>query len=64
MEEKLPKYFSGELEQSDISKLLNEVGNDELLQKEFVGMQNVHALIQLPQLPNDEQEGRRGFQLS
>jgi transmembrane sensor len=63
MEEKLPKYFSGELEQSDISKLLNEVGNDELLQKEFVGMQNVHALIQLPQLPNDEQEGRRGFQL-
>jgi transmembrane sensor len=63
MEEKLPKYFSGELEQSDISKLLNEVGNDELLQKEFVGMQNVHALMQLPQLPNDEQEGRRGFQL-
>ena len=63
MDERLPKYFSGELGQSDISDLFNELRTNELLREEFVRMQNAHALTHLSKLSKNELEGRRSFQL-
>jgi len=63
MEEKLPKYFSGELGQSDTSELFNELKTDELLQEEFVRMQNIYALTHLSKFSTNESEGRKSFQV-
>ena len=63
MDERLPKYFSGELGQSDISDLFNELRTNELLREEFVRMQNAHALTHLSKLSKNESEGRRSYQL-
>lgn len=62
MEEKLLKYFSGELGQSDTSELFNELKTDELLQEEFVRMQNIYALTHLSKFSTNESEGRRSYQ--
>ena len=59
MEEKLPKYFSGELGQSDTSELFNELKTNELLREEFVRMQNTYALTHLSKFSKNESEGRR-----
>ena len=63
MDERLAKYFSGELGQSDISDLFNELRTNELLREEFVRMQNAHALTHLSKLSKNESEGRRSFQV-
>jgi ferric-dicitrate binding protein FerR (iron transport regulator) len=63
MDERLPKYFSGELGQSDISELFNELKTNELLREEFVRMQNAYALTHLSKLSKNEAEGKRSFQL-
>jgi len=63
MDERLPKYFSGELGQSDISDLFNELKTNELLREEFVRMQNAYALTHLSKLSKNESEGKRSFQL-
>lgn len=63
MDERLPKYFSGELGQSDISELFNELKKNELLREEFVRMQNAYALTHLSKLSKNESEGKRSFQL-
>lgn len=62
MEEKLPKYFSGELEQSDTAELFNELEKNELLREEFVRMQNTYALTHLSKFSKNESEGRRSYQ--
>lgn len=63
MDERLPKYFSGELEQSEISDLLNELKTNELLREEFIRMQNACALTHLSKLSKNESEGSRSFQV-
>lgn len=62
MEEKLPKYFSGELGQSDTAELFNELEKNELLREEFVRMQNTYALTHLSKFSKNESEGRRSYQ--
>lgn len=61
MHEKLLKYFSGELSKSEISSLLKEIQTDDNLKKEFVRMQNIHALSQVTTMSIDEEEGRSGY---
>lgn len=63
MDERLPKYFSGELGQSDTSELFNELKTNKLLREEFVRMQNVYALTHLSKFSKNESEGRRSYQL-
>ncbi|CAK7010455.1 MAG: hypothetical protein PETM_00387 [Petrimonas sp.] len=62
MEEKLFKYFSGELGQSDTAELFNELEKNELLREEFVRMQNTYALTHLSKFSTNESEGRRSYQ--
>ncbi len=62
MEEKLSKYFSGELGQFDTTELFNELQTNELLQEEFVRMQNIYALMHLSESSTNKSEGRRGYQ--
>jgi len=64
MDERLPKYFSGELGQSDISDLLNELRTNELLREEFVRMQNVFALSHLSKLSKMNRKAREVFKYS
>lgn len=61
MHEKLMKYFYGELTQSEIATLLEEVKADENLKKEFVIMQNTYALSQISDLSINKNEGHRAF---
>ena len=61
MEEKLPKYLSGELGQFDTAELFNELQTNELLREEFVRMQNIYALTHLSKSSTNESEGRRGY---
>jgi len=63
MEEKLPKYFSGELGQSDTSELFNELKTSEALREKFARMQNVYALTHLSKLSKNESDGRKSFQV-
>ncbi|MDD3972620.1 MAG: FecR domain-containing protein [Clostridia bacterium] len=62
MDEKLPRYFSGELGQSDTNELFNELKTNEPLRGEFVHMQNVYALSHLSKFSIDESEGRKSYQ--
>ena len=61
MHEKLAKYFSGELSQSEKASLLKEIKGDVGLKDEFVRMQNNYALSRMSRLSIDEREGKRGF---
>lgn len=61
MHEKLTKYFSNELNPSEVKSLLEEVNNDDNLMKEFVRLQNIYALSQISPLSIDEEEGRIGY---
>lgn len=63
MEEKIPKYFSGDLGQSDTSELLNELKANELLQEEFIHMQNLYALTHLSKFSKNNSEGRKSFRV-
>ncbi len=63
MEEKLIKYFSGELGQSDTSELFNELKTNELLREEFVRMQNAYALTHLSPISINEEEGKKSYSL-
>jgi len=61
MEEKLTKFFSGELGSTETSELLNHLITNDLLREEFVHLQNVYALVHLSKLSQSDSDGRKSF---
>lgn len=62
MDEKLVKYFLGELEHSESLQLFEQLEADESLKAEFVRLQNIYSVSHLSILSKDENEGKRSFQ--
>lgn len=62
MEEKLIKYFSGDLGQSETSELFNHLNTNDQLREEFVHIQNMYALTHISILSKNESDGRNSFQ--
>lgn len=57
MNEQIEKYFQGELTFTERLELLRAVRNDELLKKEFIQYQNLHALFNIAPQENDKETG-------
>lgn len=61
MDERISKYFLGELSAGERLSLLHEIESDEKLKKEFAEYQNLHALLNLGRQVQDQEAGRRSF---
>ncbi|MEA5081747.1 MAG: FecR family protein [Dysgonamonadaceae bacterium] len=62
MEDRITKYFLGELGQQETSELFHEMKTDNLLRNEFVRLQNLYALSHLSELSVNEEEGREWYE--
>lgn len=62
MQDKLTRYFLGELDHFEREELFDVLKTDESLKSEFVKLQNLHGLSHLSVLSMDEGEGKREFQ--
>ena len=62
MQDKLTRYFLGELDHFEREELFDALKTDESLKSEFVKLQNLHGLSHLSVLSMDEGEGKREFQ--
>lgn len=61
MHDHLIKYFLGELDEDATTQLFDAMKEDESLKKEFIELQNLHALSQLTEQSADEMEAARGY---
>ncbi len=61
MQDQIIKYFLGELDEDASIRLFDTIEKNESLKKEFVELQNLHALSQLTQQATDEVGARHGF---
>ena len=63
MDDRILKYFLGELDESERLQLLKLIGRDESLKNEFVEMQNLFALTQLSAHPGDDETAKESFRI-
>jgi ferric-dicitrate binding protein FerR (iron transport regulator) len=63
MDDRILKYFLGELDESERLQLLKLIGGDESLKNEFVEMQNLFALTQLSAHPGDDETAKESFRI-
>lgn len=63
MDDRILKYFLGELDESERLQLLKLIGGDESLKNEFVEMQNLFALTQLSAHPEDDETAKESFRI-
>ena len=63
MDDRILKYFLGELDDSERLQLLKLINRDEALKKEFVEMQNLYALTQLSVHPGDEETAKESYRI-
>lgn len=61
MDEKLAKYFLGNLTQAETSELFQQLHSDESLKAEYIRLQNTYALSHVSELSKNVEEGKRGF---
>ena len=61
MDDRLLKYFLGELDDSQRLQLLREINDDESLRREYIRLQNIFALTHLVDHEKDEEEARKSF---
>jgi transmembrane sensor len=61
MDERLLKYFLGELEDSERLQLLKQINSDESLKGEYIRLQNIFALSHLAKHEGDEEAARVSF---
>ena len=63
MDDRILKYFLGELDDSERLQLLKLIDRDEALKKEFVEMQNLFALTQLSAHPGDDETAKESYRI-
>lgn len=63
MDDRILKYFLGELDDSERLQLLKLINRDEALKKEFVEMQNLFALTQLSAHPGDDETAKESYRI-
>lgn len=63
MDEQLLRYFSGGLAVEERLELIQRIENDSQLKAEFIRLQNLNAIMQLPPYPSDRSEGTHQFKL-
>ena len=63
MDDRILKYFLGELDDSERLQLLKLIERDETLKKEFVEMQNLFALTQLSAHPGDDETAKESYRI-
>lgn len=61
MDEKITKYFLGNLGQQETSELFHQLQSVESLRTDFVRLQNSIALAHLSPLSRNEEEGKRSY---
>ncbi len=61
MDDRLLKYFLGELDDSDQLQLLKQINSDESLKREYIRLQNIFALSHLAKHEGDEEAARVSF---
>lgn len=61
MDDRLLKYFLGELDDSQRLQLLRDINDDESLKGEYIRLQNIFALTHLVDHEKDEEEARKSF---
>lgn len=61
MQDKLLKYFSGELDNNEIESLFDAMESDKELKAEFVELQNANAMAHLSPLSIDRKEGHKAL---
>lgn len=61
MDDRILKYFLGELNESERLQLLKLIDRDESLKNEFVEMQNLFALTQLSAHPGDDETAKQSY---
>jgi transmembrane sensor len=61
MDDRLLKYFLGELDDSDQLQLLKQINSDESLKREYIRLQNIFALSHLTKHEGDEEAARVSF---
>lgn len=62
MDNRIVKYFLGELDLPERLELIEQLETDATLKKEFIRMQNVHAFTLLSSQGTDSEEGRKGLE--
>lgn len=62
MDERIQRYFQGELSQPERLALLKHVEADDALKKQFVDFQNMHALLNLSEHAEGSEEARYGYE--
>lgn len=62
MDNRILKYFLGELDTSERRILIEQIETDTLLKEEFIRMQNIHTFSQLSPQANDREESRKSFE--
>lgn len=62
MDDRLIKYFLGELNDTERLQLLKEISNNDSLKKEFISLQNVFSLSDVIKQKGDEEKAQESFQ--
>ncbi|MDR1505105.1 MAG: FecR domain-containing protein [Prevotella sp.] len=62
MDNRIIKYFEGNLDISERINLLNEMEMNESLKEDFISYRNISGLVSLSESPGDEDEGRISYQ--
>jgi transmembrane sensor len=61
MDDRILKYFLGELDDSERLRLLKQINSDESLKGEYIRLQNIFALTQLSAHPGDDEAAKESF---
>jgi transmembrane sensor len=61
MDDRILKYFLGELDESERLRLLKQINSDESLKEEYIRLQNIFALTHLAKHEGDEEQARASF---
>ncbi len=63
MNDRISKYFQGELSSGERLELLRDSLTDETIRKEMAAFQNISALLQLSEKKIDREEGLKAGEL-
>lgn len=62
MDDRINKYFQGELTEPERLMFLREVEKNEILKKQFIDFQNMYALLNLSDCRENRSEGKENYQ--
>ncbi|MCD7900508.1 MAG: FecR domain-containing protein [Bacteroides sp.] len=62
MDQRIIKYFSGELNQNERIQLLRDIDGNNELKEEFASCRNIQGLVSLIAQPHDKEEGKLSYQ--